>query len=90
MGAFKLTNKIDIIDGQQNTEVQLSFVSEKKKEDKNLKFLSITILLNTNTSGNNSNSFKEINMEQLYYLYIESKYTKIVKRKKIIPTICKL
>lgn len=49
----------------------------------------ISILLNKITSSTNI-KIGDSNVEQLYNPYIKSKYTKIVRHKKIIPTIQKV
>lgn len=46
-------------------------------------------MINT-TSGDNSEGYENTNIEELCDLCIESKYTKIVKHKKMTPTTCKL
>lgn len=84
-----------IKNGQQGMEAQFSSDSGEETEDKNSKLESnndeqlLNKITNT-TSGNNPEGYKNANIEKLYNLYIESKHIKIVRYKKMTPTICKL
>ena len=86
MEALKLNNRLNIIvkDGQ---EEYFSFYSQLNNKNKNLESSFIntpSLLLSKFISG--SSNF----IEQLCNSYIKSKYIKMVKYKKITPTIYKL
>lgn len=94
--ASKLTDGIDITieEGLEIQEEPFSSNSEVDDEDKNSEqsptsntpLILVTTLLNKVTStGINPNH----SIEQLCDFYIESKRTKIVRYKKMTPTICK-
>lgn len=95
--AFKLIDGIAITIKDSQQIQKKSFFSDFKNDNKNknselspasdIPSILATMLLNKITSiGINSND----SIDQLYHFCIKSKYTKIVKYKKMIPTICKL
>lgn len=93
MRTSKLTDGIDITieDSQQSIEEQLFCNSKRDEKDKKLESSTITMLFKvTSTSSNNPANFKETNIEQLYIFCIKSKYTKIIKHKKMISITRKL
>lgn len=89
MKASKLTDEIDIL-GESHTKKQLSSNSKEDKERDNLELPIMMLIIVANTSRDDPDNFEETYVEQLCDLYIESKYTKIVKYKKITLTTRKL
>lgn len=94
METSKLLDEIDITTDNGQPEERFSFDSEDNNEDKNLEsslnnsFTLTTILLNKITSTSSIDLDDVI--KQLCDPCIESKYTKIIKHKKMTLTICRL
>lgn len=88
-----MTDKIDIEieDYQQSMEKQLSSNSKEDEEEGNLESSTTAMLLKiTSNSDDGFDDFEGTDVEKVCNSCIESKYTKIVRHKKMTPTLCKL